>query len=380
MTVTALAGVKAVSGPPPLVVTHTRSLIEDIILYGRKMKASDLNIGMDCSTMEVFDKIWDIPMAEQVTSNDITEFLNQWLIETEREQIFGAVGLADGAFRDRSNGNVRIHAYKCKNSPRLGLRLLNEKIPRFEEQGLPEIIRTFTNFESGIVLFTGKTGSGKTTALASLIDIINRTQNHHIYTLEDPIEYEHPKYLNSLISQTEIGRDVLSYKDGLRGILRAAPHVMMFAEMRDAESVTAALMASSSGHLVFSTLHTSEAAETVQRIVNYFPPEQHANVRYQFAQALRAAVSMRLIPRADGKGRVPACEVLLNSHAIRAMLEDPDKVKQIRNQIRMEARATGMQLLEDHLAELVKSGTITREAAVMATNYPDEIKVSTGAL
>lgn len=363
----------AIAGPPRFEATGARTIIEDLILYGRHHKAADLNIGISKITMEVYGRIWDIPTTDEVTKNDIREFCDRWLIESERERLVGPVGVADGAMRDPDNGNVRIHAYRRKSSVALALRLLNKGIPNFDELNLPQVVKTFSQFESGIVLFTGKTGSGKTTGLASLIDIINRTQNHHIYTLEDPIEYEHPELPNSLISQTEIGRDVISYAEGLRGVLRAAPHVMMFAEMRDAESVNAALMASSSGHLVFSTLHTSEATETVQRIVNYFPPEQFNNVRTQFAQALRAAVSMRLIPRADGKGRVPACEILVNTSAVRAMLEDPDKVKQLRNEIKLGSRH-GMQLLESDLGRLVHDGVITMAAARMATNYPDAIE------
>ena len=363
---------KPQSGPPAFRPSGQRSIIEDLILYARRMQASDLNVGVDGTTMEIFGDIWDVPIDMPVPAMEIKDFLTRHLSDTEFERLFGPVGVGDGALRDKQNGNVRIHGYKCVGSVRIALRMLSPTIPRFEDLNLPEKVREFTKYSDGIVLFTGKTGSGKTTALTALIDIINRTQRHHIYTLEDPIEYEHPKYPNSQISQTEIGRDVISYSEGLRGIVRAKPHIMMFAEIRDAESLDAALKASSSGHLVFSTLHTSDASETVQRIVNYFPPDQHANIRYQLGGALRAAVSLRLLKRADGKAYIPACEVMESNVAIRSMIEDPDAIKQLRNTIKSHAN-DGMQLLETDLTRLVKEGKVTIQAARAATNYPDQI-------
>lgn len=367
----------AVPAPPKFSPSTGNSIIEDIILYGRRMQASDLNIGVGSkATMEVYGRVWDIDLGDyEITQSDVMGFLENVLHEMEMERVRGPVGNADGAFRDPQNGNVRVSAYRSRNSLRLALRLLNKDIPKFDELGLPEVVKSFVNFQSGIVLVTGKTGSGKTSTLASLIDIINREQNHHIYTLEDPIEYEHPYYPNSIISQREVGRDVISYTEGLRSMLRAAPHVMMFAEMRDMESVTAALQASSSGHLVFATLHTSEATETVQRIINYFPAEQHTNVRFQLAQALRAAVSQRLIPRKDGRGRVVACEILVNTKQVSAQLEDADKIKQLRNTIQT-GKNLKMQLLEENLKQLIAKNIITEADAKLATNYPDQLDLT----
>jgi twitching motility protein PilT len=354
----------------------TEAFIKELIGYARENDASDLHIGSKIS-MEIYGTLYDVEGAagiDEVTlQNLIKNFIKDNLSEHEVERVTGHVGVADGASRKVQGVTVRVHAYKSREKLHLSLRLLKPGVPSFEDLNLPNAIRSFTEFESGIVLFTGKTGAGKTSSLAALIDIINRTKRHHIYTLEDPIEYEHQQYPNNLITQTEIGPDVISYEEGLRAVLRAAPKVMVFAELRDAVSVQAALHASASGHLVFSTLHTSEAAETVQRIINYFPPEQHNNVRYQFAQALRASVSQRLVPRMDGKGRVPACEILVSTSAIKTMLEDPERIKQLRNTIK-SGKADGMQTLEADLSRLVSENIVDLTDAKRATNYPEEVK------
>lgn len=370
---------QVLKSPPPFTPDETQSVIDELIKYGRQWKASDLNIGAPLGgepckvTMEIYGRVWDIPGA-RIETLDVQNWLRAHLSRYEAERIEGAVGVADGAVRNDMVGNVRIHAYRMQREPRLALRLLDSEIPTFEKLGLPAVVDRFLSFQSGIVLVTGKTGAGKTSTLAAVINRINKEQNHHIYTLEDPIEYLHPFYPNSMISQTEVGTDVITYAEGLRGILRAAPHVMMFGELRDAESVSAALSASASGHLVFSTLHTSEASETVQRLINFFPPEQHTNVCFQLAQALRATISQRLVPRADGRGRALACEVFLNmDKATQAMLEEPGKIKQLRNQIQSQ-RAHGAQLLEAHLEELVARGVIRIEEARLATNYPSEVR------
>jgi twitching motility protein PilT len=345
--------------------------IQDLVAYARRHQASDINIGRTKVVMEIFGRLYTVQMSSELTSETLKRYLKQTISSAQFEAITGVVGLGDGGYAD-DHGVVRVHAYRSQNEIRIALRLLSKEPPAFESLNLPPIIRTFADYQSGIVLFTGKTGAGKSTALASLIDIMNRLKRQHIFTLEDPIEYVHPQYENSLISQTEVGRDVLSYEEGLRGVLRAAPKVMVFAELRDAVSVAAALQASNSGHLVFSTLHTSEMAETVQRVINYFPPEQQMNIRYQFSQSLKAAVSLRLIETIDGRGRVPACEIFVNTPATRGLLEDPEKAKQLRNYIQA-GRKDGMQLLEDNLSELIEQGKIDPDAAKLATNYPDQI-------
>ncbi|MBD5636087.1 MAG: Flp pilus assembly complex ATPase component TadA, partial [Candidatus Eremiobacteraeota bacterium] len=259
-----------------------------------------------------------------------------------------------------------------ENGLALSLRLLREAVPDLDSLGLPAVVSKFADFATGLVLFTGPTGSGKSTALAGLIDRINSRFERHIVTVEDPIEYRHQSKL-SLIRQREIGRDVSSYTESLRGVLRADPDVILIGELRDPGVMSACLAASETGHLVFSTLHTSEAAETVQRIVGVFDGGRQEQARMQLAQSLQAIVSMRLIPDASGRGRRPACEVLLNSPAIRSQLMSPEKTIQIRNTIET-SRKDGMQTLESHLGELVASGEIDIAEARAASLFPEEIR------
>ena len=210
-----------------------------------------------------------------------------------------------------------------------------------------------------------------------LINEINVRYSRHIVTVEDPIEYRH-RSCRSLVRQREIGRDVASYAESLRGVLRADPDVILIGELRDSDVMSACLQASETGHLVFSTLHTSEAAETVQRIVGVFEGGRQEQARMQLAQSLQAIVSMRLIPDASGCGRRAACEILLNSPAVRSQLLAPERAVQIRNTIET-SRKDGMQTLEMDLTRLVNERLITYEAAIAASDYPDQIRVAEGS-
>ncbi len=306
----------------------------------------------------------------------IRSFCETYLSKKEYERLSGPLGAADGALAHPSFGAIRIHAFRGENGLALSLRLLRDGVPDLDSLELPDVIATFADFATGLVLFTGPTGSGKSTALAGLIDRINRRYARHIVTVEDPIEYRHVSK-KSLIRQREIGRDVNSYTESLRGVLRADPDVILIGELRDPGVMSDCLAASETGHLVFSTLHTSEAAETVQRIVGVFEGGRQEQARMQLAQSLQAIVSMRLIPDASGCGRRPACEVLLNSAAIRSQLMSPEKTIQIRNTIET-SRRDGMQTLEMDLSRMVNDRLITYEAAVAASDYPDQIRVTAG--
>jgi twitching motility protein PilT len=306
----------------------------------------------------------------------IRSFCETYLSKKEYERLNGQLGAADGALAHPSFGAIRIHAFRGENGLALSLRLLRDGVPDLDTLQLPDVIARFADFATGLVLFTGPTGSGKSTALAGLIDRINTRYERHIVTVEDPIEYRHVSK-KSLIRQREIGRDVDSYTESLRGVLRADPDVILIGELRDPAVMSDCLAASETGHLVFSTLHTSEAAETVQRIVGVFEGGRQEQARMQLAQSLQAIVSMRLIPDASGRGRRPACEVLLNSAAIRSQLMSPEKTIQIRNTIET-SRRDGMQTLEMDLSRMVNDRLITYEAAVAASDYPEQIRVTAG--
>jgi twitching motility protein PilT len=313
----------------------------------------------------------DLPVAEP---ESVRAFCETYLSKAEYERLSGAHGAADGAIQHPSFGAIRIHAFRAENGLALSLRLLRDGVPELASLGLPAIVSTFADFATGLVLFTGPTGSGKSTALAGLIDEINGRYERNIVTIEEPIEYRH-RSKKSLIRQREIGRDVSSYAEALRGVLRADPDVILIGELRDPEVMSACLAAGETGHLVFSTLHTSEAAETVQRIVGVFEGGRQEQARMQLAQALQAIVSVRLIPDAAGLGRRPACEVLVNTSAVRSQLMSPEKTIQIRNTIET-SRKDGMQTLEMDLSRMVNERLITYEAAVAASDYPEQIRTS----
>ncbi len=306
----------------------------------------------------------------------VRTFCETYLSKPEYERLTGAHGSADGALQHPSFGAIRVHAFRGENGLALSLRLLRDGVPDLETLMLPTIVSKFADFSTGLVLFTGPTGSGKSTALAGLVNEINKRYERHIVTVEDPIEYRH-RSKRSLIRQREIGRDVSSYAESLRGVLRADPDVILIGELRDPDVMSACLAASETGHLVFSTLHTSEAAETVQRIVGVFEGGRQEQARMQLAQSLQAIVSMRLIPDASGHGRRPACEILLNSSAIRSQLMSPEKTIQIRNTIET-SRKDGMQTLEMDLSRMVNERLITHEAAIAASDYPEQIRVMAG--
>jgi twitching motility protein PilT len=305
----------------------------------------------------------------------IRAFCETYLSKKEYDRLGGPHGAADGAIAHPALGSIRIHAFRAENGLALALRLLRDGVPDLDALGLPSVVSTFADFATGLVLFTGPTGSGKTTALSALIERINSTYARNIVTIEEPIEYRYTSKA-SLVRQREIGRDVGSYAEALRGVLRADPDVILIGELRDAEVMSACLSASETGHLVFSTLHTSEAAETVQRIVGAFDGTRQEQARVQLAQSLRAIVSLRLLPDASGHGRRSACEVLLNSSAIRSQLMAPDKAMQIRNTIET-SRSHGMQTLEMDLSRMVAERLVTYEAAIGASDYPDQIRLAT---
>jgi twitching motility protein PilT len=312
-----------------------------------------------------------------IEPESVRAFCETYLSKKECERLNGPHGAADGALTHPSFGAIRIHAFRGENGLALSLRLLREGVPDLVSLGLPDIVSSFADFATGLVLFTGPTGSGKSTALAGLINEINKKYQRHIVTVEDPVEYRH-RSRRSLIRQREIGRDVSSYAESLRGVLRADPDVILIGELRDPDVMSACLQASETGHLVFSTLHTSEAAETVQRIVGVFDGGRQEQARMQLAQSLQAIVSMRLVPDASGRGRRAACEILINSSAIRSQLMSPEKTVQIRNTIET-SRRDGMQTLEMDLTRMVADGLITYDAAIAASDYPEQIRVPAGA-
>lgn len=270
-------------------------------------------------------------------------------------------------------GNVRVRAsvFRQRGTIAVSMRLIPEQIPPIDQLGLPASVVKLAEESRGLVLVTGVTGSGKSTTLAAIIDLINRTRALHVLTIEDPIEFVH-KDARAVITQREIGFDTLAYAPGLRAALRQDPDVILIGEMRDQETIETALVAAETGHLVFSTLHTLDAPETISRIIAAFPPHQQDQVRTQLARVLRAAVSQRLLPRADGKGRALAAEVLVSTPYIRDCIEDRDKTSLIADAIVAGVSEYGMQSFDQAILRLCQQGVVTvTEAERWVTNVEE---------
>lgn len=271
-------------------------------------------------------------------------------------------------------GRVRANVFYQRGSIGMVLRVINTNIPTPAELGLPEIVLNFTKLERGLVLITGATGSGKSTTLASLINEINLTRSDHIVTIEDPIEFLFSEK-KSIVTQREVGIDTNSFADAMRAVLREDPDVILLGEMRDPETIETAMTAAETGHLVFSTVHSPAAAETVSRIISSFPPETQAGMRAKLAQNLKGVVSQRLLPKKNNQGRVVACEVLTVSALARELILDPLKIKDIADLIRKGTVAEGMMSFDAAIYQVWKRGDIDEETALQHATSPTDLKL-----
>ncbi len=285
-----------------------------------------------------------------------------------RQERFEELQEFDVSYSLSGVGRFRANIYRQRGSLAIVMRIIPSEIPALDELGLPDTVQRIVEFERGLVLVTGATGSGKSTTLAAIIRRINETRTAHILTIEDPIEFLH-KSQNSSISQREIGIDTRSYVMGLRSALRQDPDVILVGEMRDSESMDIALKAAETGHMVFSTVHTTDAAHTIDRIVSTFPAEEQRNARVRLAENLRATLSQRLLPRAKGKGMVLAVEVMICTGHIREVIAQRMQGS-IKELIESGREQYGMQSFDQHLAELFEAGAITRAVAVQAASNP----------
>jgi twitching motility protein PilT len=271
-------------------------------------------------------------------------------------------------------GRFRCNVFQQRGTVGMVLRVIPHKVKNLDELGLPPVLKKIAHEERGLVLVTGTTGSGKSTTLAGMIDHINATRSCHIMTVEDPIEYLHRDY-QSIVNQREVAVDTASFSHALRSALRQDPDVILVGEMRDYETVETALLAAETGHLVFSTLHTLDATETINRIIAVFPPHQQRQVRIQLASVLKAAISQRLLPRADGLGRVPAVEVMIATAFIRDCIVDKDKTPMIHGAIASGTSQYGMQTFDQSIFALYQQGFVTLEEALRWATNVDEFKL-----
>jgi twitching motility protein PilT len=292
------------------------------------------------------------------------------ILNDDQRKRFENTKSLDFAYAVPGVARFRVNTYFQRGAISAALRHTPDQIPDLEGLGLPSVLREFTKLPRGFVLITGPTGSGKTTTLASMVDIINQEREEHILTIEDPIEFLH-KHNKCIVNQREIGSDALDFASALRSALRQDPDVILVGEMRDLETVSTALTAAETGHLVFATLHTQSASQTVDRVIDVFPPHQQGQVRMQLSVALQGIVTQQLLPTADGAGRVVATEVLVPTPAVRNLIRE-GKTHQIYSTIQTSA-ASGMQTMDSSLAELVRQGKISRGLAEQRSAIPEEL-------
>jgi twitching motility protein PilT len=302
-----------------------------------------------------------------------TQDIADGIIPEDRKQRFSDTGEVDFAYSITHVGRFRVNVFRQRGSVSMVLRKLRFGGPPFEEIGLPDTVRKIADEHRGLILVTGPTGSGKTTTLAAMIDYINKTKPVHIVTIEDPIEVLHRDEV-AAINQREIGNDTQDFLVALRAALRQDPDVILIGEMRDTETVRAAIQAAETGHLVLSTLHTVDATETVNRVIDFFPPYQQKQVRLALAGTLRGIVCQRLVPTVDG-GRTPCLEILVNTGRVAERIADPDKTNEIKDVIQ-EGGFYGMVTFDQSLLALVKEGKVTVEDAFQAVSNRHDFELA----
>jgi twitching motility protein PilT len=307
--------------------------------------------------------------AKPLTSADLYSFLDQLLPE-DRKNMFLKEKELDFAYEFKGRARFRINLYVQRGSIAFAIRYIPYEIPKLEDLNLPPVLKELTRRQSGLILVTGPTGSGKSTTLASMINLINEERSLHVVTIEDPIEYVYTPR-RCVISQREVGEDTHSFGNALKHVLRQDPDVILIGEMRDLETMQAAITAAETGHLVFSTLHTTSAPQTVDRIIDVFPPHQQSQIRSQLSITLEAVITQRLLKRAGG-GRVPACEILIATPALRNLIRE-GKTHQIYSLIEL-GREYGMQTMEDALNDLLRKRQITREEASSVAKMVEYLK------
>jgi twitching motility protein PilT len=345
--------------------------LDDLLRYASNVGASDLHLtsGMP-GCIRLHGAIRPIEGCPQLDNETIREMIFGVLTQALREK-FEAEKELDTSHSIPGVGRFRLNVFQQRNTVAGVLRAIPHEIPAFETLGIPDSVRMFTELRQGLVLVTGPTGSGKSTTLASLIDIINRTKPLHIVTVEDPIEFLH-NHKRSIVNQRELGQDTMSFAEALRRVLREDPDVILVGEMRDLETISMALTAAETGHLVFGTLHTQDAPQTIDRIIDVFPTTQQEQVRTMLAGALEGVVTQQLLPDAEGTGRAACCEVMVCTSAIRNLIRSA-KTHQIYSLMQTGSQY-GMSTMDQGLARLVKEGRVTEGVALDRCRNEEDLR------
>lgn len=345
--------------------------INSILSLAFKRKASDVHLKPGKHPVFRIDgKLVHIPEFPKLTPEDTLKIAAS-IMNNNTKAKFKETFEADFSYSVPNLGRFRVNAYIQRGTVAIVFRSIPKDIPKIDELNLPEVVKNISLENRGLILVTGTTGSGKSTTLASMINHINYNKNVNIITIEDPIEFLH-RDNQSIISQREVGSDTLNFSEALKRCLRQDPDVILVGEMRDLETIETAMLAAETGHLVMSTLHTLNAPETVNRIISVFPPYHQRQVRIQLASILRAVISMRLVARKDGKGRVPAVEIMVNTPTIRECIIDKDKTSMINDYIESGKSIYKSQSFDQSLFDLLQKDLITFEEALKWANRPDD--------
>jgi twitching motility protein PilT len=345
--------------------------LNEILQVALKASASDIHLKAGLPPMfRVDGSLVPLKDARRLPPEEVARMAFGIMNDFQKEK-FKQTNEVDLAYGVPGLGRFRVNIFQQRGTVGGVFRVIPFKIQSIEQLMLPKVIEKLAGEQRGLILVTGTTGSGKSTTLASMIDHINATETCHIMTIEDPIEFL-IRDKRSIVNQREVGVDTMSFGQALKSALRQDPDVILVGEMRDLETIETALTAAETGHLVVSTLHTVDATETINRIISAFPPYQQKQVRLQLGSTLKGVVSQRLVPRADGRGRVPAIEVLLATGRVRELIEDKDRTKEIPDAIAQGNVSYGMQTFDQSLMWLLKSGLITYEEALRQATNPDD--------
>ena len=344
--------------------------IEQLLREMVNRKASDLHLRVGVPPVYringTLQRLFDVRIDSAMMDSFLDDIMNR-----DQKQRFEANKECDFAVGARDMGRFRVNVFRQRGTIAVVIRHIKAVIPAFEELHLPEVIRDLALTKRGLVLVTGTTGSGKSTTLASMIDYINQKESVNVITVEDPIEYLYRDNV-AIISQREIGVDTLSYANALRAALRQDPDVLLVGEIRDLETMQIALTAADTGHMVFATIHTTNAVETIHRVLSMYPPHQHDEVRLLLAEVLAGIISLRLLPTKDGKGRVPAAEILVNTGAIKEYIQDKNKIDMVEQAVAEGHIQYHSQTFDQALLELYQNEQISLETAMNAATNRDD--------
>jgi twitching motility protein PilT len=342
----------------------------DILSEVLEREASDLHLTVGSPPIIRINGLLERLDSPRLQANETRELIYSILSQDQRQRLENEWEI-DFSYSVPGRARFRVNAYFQRNSLGAAFRLIPVEIKTLEQLGLPKALHKLATMPRGFVIVTGPTGSGKSTTLAAIIDEINESRDEHIMTIEDPIEFLH-RHKRCMVNQREVGSDTKSFPRALKSVVRQDPDIILVGEMRDAETMATALTAAETGHLVFATLHTQDAPQTIDRIIDVFPPHQQNQIRVQLSTTLMGICTQQLLPTKDGRGRVAACELLVPTPAVRNLIRE-GKTHQIYS-VMQTGTAFGMQTMDAALAELVRRGAITRELAERRSSTPEDLR------